>query len=82
MPQTRKRRRRNISSNNNINKPVNGVGGGNVEGNNGDAQSFVSAAAGFVSQQEVQEEMQRLDQMRLSANTRTVYRYNIAKFKR
>ena len=85
MPQTRKRRRRNISSNNNINesnRPVNGVGGGNVEGNNGDAQSFVSAAAGFVSQQEVQEEMQRLDQMRLSANTRTVYRYNIAKFKR
>ena len=81
MPQTRKRRRRNISSNSNINESDNPVNG-NVEGNNENAQSFVSAAAGFVSQQEVQEEMQRLHQMRLSTNTRTVYRYNIAKFKR
>ena len=72
-------------TNNNINEtdnPVKGVGGAYVEGNNGNAQSFASAAAGFVSQQEVQEEMQRFHQMRLSANTRIVYRYDIAKFKR
>ena len=58
-------------TNNNINEtdnPVKGVGRAYVEGNNGNAQSFVSAAAGLVSQQEVQEEMRRFHQMRLSAN--------------